>query len=89
MKRMFRYEVPVDGQVHEFELTGFPMHIVAREPDLIEFWAEEYDSNAVRETYYLKVFGTGHPIPESASYLGTTQRINGFVWHLYDVDEEE
>lgn len=34
----------------------------------------------------LHVVGTGHPVPEGATYVGTA--IDGlFVWHLYDAGE--
>lgn len=31
----------------------------------------------------LSIRGTGHPIPEDASYVGTVQ-IGAFVWHIFD-----
>lgn len=32
------------------------------------------------------VYGTGHPIPESATHVGTALD-GGLVWHLYELDQ--
>ena len=31
-----------------------------------------------------KIFGTGMPVPYSASYIGTVQDLS-FVWHIFEV----
>src|SRR5260370_973455 len=38
-----------------------------------------------------QVFGTGHPLPQNARYVGTCPRVSGLVWHLFELvsDEDE
>ena len=85
-RRMFRYVVPVDDQPHEFTLTGDPVAVAAAEPEptAVEFWAE-YDEDAGRTDRVFRAFGTGHPLPPGARWVGTCQRVLGLVWHLYEV----
>lgn len=45
----------------------------------------EVDEKARREERTFAVFGTGHPIREASTYLGTIQLFDGkFVGHLYE-----
>lgn len=82
-RAMFRYEVPLDGKEHAILLRGDPV-CVANCVDGLEFWAE-YSDDAITSTRFFRVFGTGHPVPDGAAYVGTAPRINGFVWHLYEL----
>lgn len=36
------------------------------------------------QPHLFKIFGTGHWVPDHATYIGSTQ-ISPFVWHLYKV----
>ena len=83
-RKMFRYVVPVDDQAHEFTLTGSPVAVAAADIETVEFWAE-YDEHGGRTDRTFRVFGTGHPLPAAAQWVGTCQRIAGLVWHLYEV----
>lgn len=92
-KTVLRYEVPIDFQPHTFQLTHSP-HAVATKtigPTYrVEFWVEYEDLpdivTAVRRTF--QVFGTGQPIPSTARLIGTTERLDGLVWHLYEIFPE-
>jgi hypothetical protein len=89
-RRMYRYEVPVDDQSHLIPLSGLsdaygPLHVEAVTAHLVEFWAEQ-DTNALTRARAFQVFGTGHPLPDGATWVGTCTRLNnGLVWHLYEV----
>lgn len=93
-KTVLRYEVPIDNQPHTFTLTYGPHAVAAKRvwspPHLVihnvEFWAEHEDRpgvTAVERTF--QVFGTGQPIPSSARIVGTAERLDGLVWHLYEL----
>jgi hypothetical protein len=86
-RKMFRYTVPVDDQPHEFALTSDPVAVAAPQLESVEFWAE-YDERAGRTGRSFQVFGTGHPLPEGARWVGTCPRIHGLVWHLYEIRAE-
>lgn len=90
-KKMFRYEIPVDGREHEVELQGDVLHVEAgrtkglrRHPHTVEFWAEgNLEGEGTKRTFL--AFGTDHPVPEGAVWRGTTPRAtDGTVWHLYE-----
>jgi hypothetical protein len=85
-RRMFRYVVPVDDQVHTFKLTGDPVAVAVTEDcEAVEFWAEHDEDDGQTDRAF-QVFGTGHPISRGADWVGTCPRTPvGLVWHLYEV----
>ena len=89
-KRMiFRYTVPVDDQAWTFDLTGDPVHVAnGITLDEVDFWAERTIGAAATARRF-QVFGTGHPLPENARYVGTCPRMSGLVWHLYELVSDE
>ena len=88
VRRMYRSEVPVDGQPHFLRLSHGPVAVAAAGPDCVEFWAEHGGAEAERA---FQVFGTGHPLRPDARWVGTCPRVSGPVWHLYELvsDGEE
>ena len=88
MRQMFRYVVPLDDQPHEFTLTGDPVSVAAiladRGAAYVEFWAEHDDAAGVTDRAF-QVFGTGHPLPPAARWAGTCDRVDGLVFHLFEV----
>jgi hypothetical protein len=89
-RRMFRYTVPVNGQPWMLALTVYavPVHVaVGATLDEVDFWAEHADGAPERARWF-QVFGTGHPLPPGACYVGTTARDRGLVWHLYEIVTE-
>jgi hypothetical protein len=87
-RRMFRYTVPVDDKPHEFALTGDPVAVAAPQLELVEFWAE-FGIDVWPTDRLFQVFGTGHPLPDGAVWVGTCPRIHGLVWHLYELTVPE
>ena len=86
-KTVHRHTVPVDDQPHTIRLTSNPHAVAAKRVGLgyvVEFWAEHSgDEWAVPRVF--RVFGTGHPIPAAAKWWGTAGRVDGLVWHLYEI----
>ena len=83
-KRILRYEVPVDDQWHVHDLAGPIVHVAARDPRVVEFWALDEDG-WTRDSEF-RVFGTGHPLPEGRLvHHGTVIVADGrLVWHLIE-----
>lgn len=82
MRKVFRYEVPVDDNWHKVSLTSAPVY-VAGDVNTVEFWAESLDNVPATDMYFI-VVGTGHVVPNGARYVGTCPRLpNGIVWHLF------
>ena len=85
-RRMLRYTVPVDGIPCRVELTGDPLALGALACGAgIEFWAEHADAAECRVRTFT-IVGTGHQIPDGATYVGTAPRTpEGLVWHLFEL----
>lgn len=83
-RAIFRYEVPVDDQWHEIDLTGPIVYVALRDPSVVEFWAWHTDGPAVTSEF--RVFGTGHPLPAGPlTYRGSVVTAGGhLVWHLME-----
>lgn len=81
--RIFRFEVPVDDRWHEITGCSTPLHVGCRDPRVVEFWAWQRDDLPAR---HLRVYGTGHPIPDGTHYRGTaTAPGGGLIWHLVEM----
>jgi hypothetical protein len=88
VRRMFRYVVPVDDRAYPFSLSHSPVAVAAHNDSrAVEFWVED-TSGAPAVRRWFRVFGTGHPLPDDARWVGTCQRTPaGLVWHLYEVSK--
>lgn len=85
-RQMFRYTVPVDDRWHEIPAAGPVVAVATDGDDTVEFWAEDAGPLS-RSLRYFRVFGTGHPLPANARWVGTCPRtLSGLVWHLYEGD---
>jgi hypothetical protein len=86
MKRIFKYEVPVDNQVHEIELpTGQPiLHVDC--PDgygAVYLWAV-FDPDLGVTKRRFQVVGTGQPLPDGGTPIASALA-QPFVWHLIEL----
>lgn len=93
-KTVLRYEVPIDDQPHTFRLTYSPHAVATKRIGIarpgathrVEFWAEHEDRPGVTVADRIfQVFGTGQPIPSTARIVGTAERLDGLVWHLFEL----
>lgn len=80
-ERIYRYEVPVDDQWHEIRTMGDPLHVCARDPRVVEFWARYTPGAPHGVLRRFLVVGTGQPMPEDVMYHGTAVA-GPLVWHL-------
>lgn len=86
MRRVFREQILVDDQWQTYDLGGPIIHVATRAESYVEFWYIDDDSQPL-ETRELRVFGTGHPLPDDAAvHIGSTITPNDgrFVWHLFE-----
>lgn len=86
VRAMYRYEVPIDDAPHTIALSHDPVAVAPVAAYFaVEFWAESCASRAVERSF--QVFGTGHPLPDGARWVGTCARSpEGLAWHLYEVE---
>ena len=79
MKRVLKWEVPVDDVIHPIG-AGRVVLVDASNPHVVHVWTEEHsDRPSVRGA---QVYGTGQPVAENTHWVGST-RVSGFVWHVY------
>lgn len=84
-RRMFRYVVLIDDQAHVIALSHSPVAVAVSTAWSVEFWCE-HTEGAPQGKRAFQVFGTGHPLPDDAQWIGTCPRTpDGLVWHLYEL----
>lgn len=80
--RVFKAEVPVDDQWHPIHAPRV-VHVHHQYPRTVTLWFESLPSDDPNvPTMEFCVYGTGHPVPIDAAYVGTTHD-GPYVWHLY------
>ena len=83
-RTIYRYEIPVDDQWHAIALTGDVLHVDCRSIYVVELWAIHVDGPTHRRSF--RAYGTGQPIPDGATHVGTTIAPGGhLVWHLMEL----
>ena len=89
MRRIIRWEVPVDDHEHELELNGAVLHVDCRDVKFVEIWT--LDSQEPLETRTFRVFATGQEIPGGWVHVGTALSPGhafgprgALVWHLME-----
>lgn len=83
--QVFRHVVPIDDRDHVILMP--PTRIVkvgCRRSDLVEFWYLHTGADDITRTF--RVFGTGHPVYDAYTYVGTAEPTadGSLVWHLFE-----
>ena len=78
MKRVHKQVVDLTGDWQP--IGGVPLFFDVQHGEFT-VWYETHDKPI--GGLHVKVFGTGHPIPERADYVDSIN--DGFVWHLYSM----
>lgn len=89
-KRVLKYIVPVDDQWHNYHLPegSVPVYVECKD-DNVCMWVEVPDEtvDGHKHEWEYKIFGTNHPVPDEADYVGTafdsSVMILTLVWHVY------
>lgn len=87
MRTIYKYEIPVtDTLVLQMPEGARPLPYLevagVGRLRLLTFWAE-VDTDQPQVGRVLHVEGTGHPVADGATFIGTA-RDGVFMWHLYD-----
>lgn len=83
-RAIWKYEFEVTDIVQAYDIPqGYSIVHVEAQGRHVCMWV---DVNVEREKTErtFQIFGTGHPVPDDAAYIGTAQ-IGSFVWHLFEV----
>lgn len=83
MRTVWRYEIDLNADQFALQVGGTVVHVGLRVARMIELWVEvDTDRLTSDNSNIYRVFGTGHPLPDDATHVGSV--IDGpFVWHVY------
>lgn len=81
-KTIWKYELDLRTKELRIPDGGIVRHAGIQD-DIPCIWVE-VDPTNTRKARLFHIFGTGHDIPSSCSYIGTFQQ-PPFVWHLYEI----
>lgn len=94
-RKVFKYgplEIKDDVQLIHLPVSAKIVHVGSQSNGYISIWAiVDEDSTEVTSVKQFQIFGTGHPIPEDAQYVGTsiqgtpvTLQNGSLVWHVFE-----
>lgn len=93
MRRVLRWDVPVDDAPHLIG-GGQVVHVACKEgPDVVSVWTDEVtdgdDPSAppLIPKRYAKVYGTGWTVDWYAAHVGSVL-CGAFVWHVYSLPDD-
>jgi len=83
---IWKYEIPVDGETHHFQIPGGDVAECVRceslTPGVVTIWLM-LPVNALAVMTSFIVIGTGQEYPENWNFVGTCLD-RQFVWHVFD-----
>ena len=83
---LHQYSVPADDQWYELPLTGDVVHVAARSPHVVDFWAWRRPWRDA-QPHWFRVYVDDQPVdtPGSVCHLGTVVCEGGrYVRHLIE-----
>lgn len=86
MKRVLKWDVPVDDKDHPIGTGKVVMVHCQWSPATVQVWTEEDDDPKVEspKVRRARVYGTGHQIPDRDVHIGSAVSNNtALVWHVY------
>ena len=87
MKKVYKYMIVVDDINDVLIPKGAQILTVQTQNGTPFIWAL-VDTEAATTHRYLRLVGTGFPLPDLGKYVGTFQQYNGsLVYHLFDQGE--
>jgi hypothetical protein len=83
--KVLKWQVPLNDLPHAIGVGQ--VVLVAQQPhgrvDEVQVWTLETGADATRE---VRVFGTGHTIPDGWEPIGSCLSVDGqFVWHVFEL----
>jgi len=89
MQTIWKYQLDLKDDRHIIPMPkGATIISLGMQHGLPTFWAE-VDPAAQIEPRYFQVHGTGHPIANGGTFIGTAlSPTNPFVWHIYEHSKE-
>lgn len=85
MKRMLKWDIPLDDEWHEIPKLTAGWHVAHQTEGFVTLWTET-DLGTADDTSRARVFGTGQPFANTCTYLGSAMDPRGFVWHLIEAE---
>ena len=89
MRTIYKYDIVIGGEtIIEMPEYAIPITAQMQGPHKLSLWAiVNADSQAPKEIRRFGVYGTGHRMPESFTWIATAQIMDGaVVLHVVEVD---
>ncbi len=89
MRTIFKYTITANEPIKKFDLPlgAKVVEVGSQEPGTLQFWVDSgIDNFLENEIRTFRIYGTGHPIDENDTYVGTAFD-PPFVWHLFELPE--
>lgn len=88
MKTIFKYEVPIDDQIHTIPLPSYAkvLHVGMQQEGHVTFWAFILTDRPTIDRYYT-VVGTGQAIEHGVLQFVGSVFDGPFVWHLLEITD--
>ena len=90
MRKIYKYELPVDGKIITIKQCIIKILNIQEQNGIPMMWAIVDPDNEVVEPLEIMAIGTGWELPAGLEdYLGTAQDGYGFVWHYFSLKLKE
>lgn len=84
MKRIFKYELKVTDEQEVSLPIGAEILTAQYQGNQLCIWAMVNDTAEYKRPTVIRIYGTGHKIPETnLEYIATVQDAGLFVWHIF------
>ena len=88
-RAVLKWEVPVDDRPHEIgggEIVSVACQFPESRPDVVMVWTIESRPELTVPKRVVQVYGTGHPLPNIVTPLGSAIAVGGgLVWHVMEL----
>jgi hypothetical protein len=86
---VWKYAVGVDDEWYPLPEGGQVVGLRAgSEVDELLVWVLQDEAATPKSSRQVRVFGTGHPVPDGAVHRGMLVA-GRFVWHLFELDRPD
>ena len=82
MRIIHKYQLELGDQTIELPKDSKIVY-VGQQYGSLKMWVD-HDIDMPKERRVFTIFGTGHPIPDGVTYIGTVP-CDPFVWHVYEL----
>jgi hypothetical protein len=84
--KIFKYPLTLTDKQTILLPIGAELLTIQNQNGSLCLWAS-VDEKAFLEARTFAIYGTGNPLPESIGRYISTVQMDGFVWHIFEIDK--